>query len=131
MNYTETTGLISDNKIFLYIDIKGKISPDPLWPSVFTNHDGLNNLARGSPKEHFCQIILKSVNWFLTRRFLKIFSFGCHSKWIPNLRTSFSQYHPRSNPVKICYNWLNGLGDVVKKIVDRLMVRRTATTDGE
>ena len=31
----------------------------------------MNNLGRGSPKEHFCKIILKSVQWFLTRRFLK------------------------------------------------------------
>ena len=37
------------------------------------NHDRLNNLGRGSPKEHFCQVILKSVQWFLTKRFLKFF----------------------------------------------------------
>ena len=30
----------------------------------------LNNLCRGSPKKHSCQVILKSVHWFLTRRFL-------------------------------------------------------------
>ena len=30
---------------------------------------GLNNLGRGSPKEHFCKIILKLVQWFLTRNF--------------------------------------------------------------
>ena len=36
-----------------------------------TNHDGLNNLGRGSPKEHVCRVILKSGQWFLTRRFLK------------------------------------------------------------
>ena len=36
-----------------------------------TNHDGLNNLGRGSPKKHFCKLILKSVQWFLTRWFLK------------------------------------------------------------
>ena len=34
-----------------------------------TNHDGLNNLGRGSPRKHFCQGILKSVFCFLTRRF--------------------------------------------------------------
>ena len=48
-----------------------KISPTPLGPCFFTNHDGLNNLGRGSPKKHFCKIILKSVRLFLTRRFLK------------------------------------------------------------
>ena len=36
-----------------------------------TNPNGLNNLGRGSLKEHFCKIIWKSVQWFLTRRFFK------------------------------------------------------------
>ena len=55
----------------------------------FDEHDGLNNLGRGSPKEHFCYNILKLVQWFLTRRVLKFFSFGCldnqNPAWIPNL----------------------------------------------
>ena len=41
------------------------------WPCFLTNPNGLNNIATGSPKEHFCKIILKSVCWFRTRRFLK------------------------------------------------------------
>ena len=49
----------------------GKISPAPWRPCFLTNPNGLNNLGRGSPKEHFCKIILKSVQWFLTRRFFK------------------------------------------------------------
>ena len=57
---------------FLYRYI-GKISPAPWWPCFLTNPNGLNNLDRGSPKEHFCKIILKSVQWFRTRRFLKVF----------------------------------------------------------
>ena len=32
----------------------------------------LNNFGRRSPKEHLCQISLKSGQYFLTRRFLKI-----------------------------------------------------------
>ena len=59
-------------KSFLYRYI-GKISPAPWWPCFLTNPNGLNNLGRGSPKEHFCKIILKSVQWFRTRRFLKVF----------------------------------------------------------
>ena len=55
---------------FLYRYI-GKISPTPWRPCFLTNPNGLNNLSRGSPKAHFCKIILKSVQWFLTRRFLK------------------------------------------------------------
>ena len=35
----------------------------------FDDHDYLNNLARGSPRKHFCQVIMKSVQWFLTRKF--------------------------------------------------------------
>ena len=38
-----------------------------MFKKDMTNHDGLNNLRRGYPKKHFCQIILKSVQWFLTR----------------------------------------------------------------
>ena len=55
---------------FLY-RYKGKISPAPLAAMFLTNPNGLNNLCRGSSKEQFCKIILKSVQWFLTRRFLK------------------------------------------------------------
>ena len=35
------------------------------------NHDSLNDLGRGSPEKHSYQVILKSVHWFLTRRFCK------------------------------------------------------------
>ena len=49
----------------------GKISSAHWRPCFLTNPNSLNNLGRGSPKEHFCKIILKSVQWFLTRRFLK------------------------------------------------------------
>ena len=63
----------SDKKIFkvFYIDYIGKISPAPWRPWFLTNPNGLNNLGRGSPKEHFCKILWKSVQWFRTRRFLK------------------------------------------------------------
>ena len=74
-NYIEIGPVVSDKKIFssfLYRYI-GKISPAPWWPCFLTNPNGLNNLGRGSPKEHFCKIILKSVQWFRTRRFLKVF----------------------------------------------------------
>ena len=61
-----------DNLSFLYRYI-GKISPAPWRPCFLTNPNGLNNLGRGSPKKTFCKIILKSVQWFLTRRFFKVF----------------------------------------------------------
>ena len=72
-NYMEIGSVISDKNIFssfLYRYI-GKISPAPLRPCFLTNPNGLNNLGRGSSKKHFCKIIWKSVQWFLTRRFFK------------------------------------------------------------
>ena len=59
-----------DFYIFQYM---GKISLTPWQPCFLTNLNGLNNLGRGSTIEHFCKIILKSVQWFRTRRFLKFF----------------------------------------------------------
>ena len=66
----EISPAVSDKKIFkvFYID-SGHF--------FLTNPNGLNNLGRGSPKENFCKITLKSVQWFLTRRFLK-FSIKIH-----------------------------------------------------
>ena len=72
-NYIEIGLVVSDKKSFkvFYIDYIGKISPAPWRPCFLTNPNGLSNLGRRSSKEHFCKIILKSVQWFLTRRFLK------------------------------------------------------------
>ena len=43
-------------------------SPEPcLW----TDHSFMNNIWKGSPKDHSCEIILKSDQPFLRRRFLK------------------------------------------------------------
>ena len=79
-NYMEIGPLVSDKKIFkvFYRKIRRfskfsikKISPAPWRPCFLTNPNSLNNLGIGSPKEHFCKIILKSVQWFRTRRFLK------------------------------------------------------------
>ena len=55
---------------FLYRYIV-KISPAPLQSWFLSNHDCLNNLGRGSPKEQSYQVILKSIKWFLTRIFFK------------------------------------------------------------
>ena len=72
-NYIEISPVVSDKKIFkvFYIDYIGKISTAPWRPCFLTNPYGLNNLGRESSKEHFCKIILKSVQCFRTRRFLK------------------------------------------------------------
>ena len=47
------------------------------------NHDSLNKLGRGSQKEPSCQVILKSVQWCLTRRFLNFFLFRYIGKISP------------------------------------------------
>ena len=72
-NYIAIDPVVSDKKIFLSFLYRyiGKIIPAPWRPFFLTNPNGLNNLGRGSPKEHFCKIIWKSVQWFLTRRFFK------------------------------------------------------------
>ena len=72
-NYIAIDPVVSDKKIFLSFLYRyiGKISPAPWQPCFLTNPNGWNNLCRGSPKEHFCKIIWKSVQWFLTRRFFK------------------------------------------------------------
>ena len=49
------------------------ISPAPWCPCFLKSHDGSNNLSRKSSKEQFCHITLKSVQCFLTRRFLVIY----------------------------------------------------------
>ena len=72
-SYIAIGPVVSDKKIFLSFLYRyiGKMSPVPWRPCFLTNPNGLNNLGRESPKEHFCKIILKSVQWFLTRRFFK------------------------------------------------------------
>ena len=68
-SYIEIGPVVSDKKSFLYRYI-GKISPTPWGPCFLTNHDSLNNLDRGLHKKHSCNVIFKSVQWFLTRRSL-------------------------------------------------------------
>ena len=47
------------------------MGPAPWRPCFLTDRNNLNNFGRESPKEHLCEIINKSGQWFLTRRFLK------------------------------------------------------------
>ena len=66
-NYMEISPVVSDKKIFkVFYMIYRENKPRPWRPCFLTNPNGLNNLATGSPKEHFCKIILKSVQWFRT-----------------------------------------------------------------
>ena len=57
MKYIEICLVVSNKifKSFLYRYVK-KIIPVPWRLCVFTNYDGLENLDRGSPKEHFAKL---------------------------------------------------------------------------
>ena len=111
--------MVSDKKIFkvFYIDYIGKISPAPWRPCFLTNPNGLNSLGRGSPKEHFCKNICKSVHWFLTRRFFKflvkksIFS-SCDldMQWTGTIWTTLKEDQPRIIPAKFRQIPISGLG---------------------
>ena len=46
-------------------------SPHSPEPFLWTDQNFANNFWKGSPKEHSCEIILKSDQRFLRRRFLK------------------------------------------------------------
>ena len=39
-----------------------------------TEQNGLSNFGRGFPKEHSCEMTVKSVHWFSSRSCLKFFS---------------------------------------------------------
>ena len=43
------------------------------WPSCSTEPSCLSNFGRGSPKEHACKIISKSIHWFRRRSRSKVF----------------------------------------------------------
>ena len=96
-------GPVVSDKIFLSFLYRyiGKISPAPWRPCFFTNPNGLNNLGRRSPKEHFCKIIWKSVQWFLTRRFFLSFLYRYIGKISPAPRRPCFLTNP---------NGLNNLG---------------------
>ena len=68
----QSSGFWQEDFLKFSILIYRENKPRPPWQLCFlTNPNGLNNLGRGSPKEHFYQIISQSVQWFLTRRFFK------------------------------------------------------------
>ena len=46
-------------------------SPHSPEPCLWTDQNFAKNVRKGSPKEHSCEIISKSGQWFLRRRFFK------------------------------------------------------------
>ena len=104
-----------------------KISPAPWWPCFLTNPNGLNNPGTGSPRGHFCKIILKSVQWFRTRRFLK-FSIQIYRENKPRplvamffwrilmAWTILQQDHQRNIFAKLYWNRPSGLDKKIFKV---------------
>ena len=78
-----------------------------------------NNFGRGSPKEHFCEIILKSGHWPMRKCHLKVFSIfssGGHIvQWSKTILAILVEGHP-SNISVIFFNRAIGLGgDVIRR----------------
>ena len=46
--------------------------PNPYSSCLLTNQDGLNKFCRGSPKEHFCESILKSNHILQDKTIFKV-----------------------------------------------------------
>ena len=83
-----------ENFQIFWIDIQEN-KPYTLAAIFKTNCDGMNNLDRVLPKENFCKVILKSVQSFLIRSFLKFSNIDTQGKqeghdgpvlltWLPN-----------------------------------------------
>ena len=90
-------------------------SPHSPEPCFWANQT--NEFWKGSPKEHSCEIILKSDQRFQRRRFLKNCLKNSNSlPWQPeflmesNSVTIFEEDLPRNIPAKFGPNWPNGLG---------------------
>ena len=83
----------------------------PLVAMFLMNHDGQkNNLGRGSPKEHFYQIILKSVQWFLTRRFFKVYKYIgkiSHGPWSHDSLNNLGRGSPKEHFCKIILKYVH------------------------
>ena len=80
------------------------------------------NFKKGSPKEHSCEIISKSDQRFLRRRFFKNFFMSVYVQKAPIhqshvygrikiLRTHFKKGHTRNIPVKLFQNLTCGFGE--------------------
>ena len=72
-NYFKIWPAVSEKKIFLRISscTYSARSPYSPKPCLWTDQNFANNFWKGSPKEHSCEIILKSDQPFLRRRFFK------------------------------------------------------------
>ena len=90
-------------------------SPHSPEPCLWTDQNFANNVWKGSPEEHSCEIISKSDPQFQRRRFFKQFLHVCIVKEAPIhqshvygrikiSRTVFENGHPRNISVKLFQN---------------------------
>ena len=64
-----------------------------LWqPSCSTERNGLSNFGRGSPKEHSCEIISKSVNDLAEEVVKSLFLFIALAAILFDIAESFEQF---------------------------------------
>ena len=61
-----------------------------------------SNFGRGSPKEHFCEIILKSGHWSRRRCYLKVFLFLALAAFCSVERNNFSNFDRGSPKGHFC-----------------------------
>ena len=106
--------LLSEKNLQEFQCLYSASSPHSLMPCLLTDQNFCEQFLKGSPKEHFCEIISKSDKWF-QRRILKNFSEvhtvqkasphgGYVFRRIKISRTLFEKGHPRNNPVKLFQN---------------------------
>ena len=62
--------------------------------------NGFSTFGRGSPKEYFCEIILKSVHWSSRRCHLQVFIFSSGGHFVQ--RNDFSNFVRRSPKEHFC-----------------------------
>ena len=76
-----------------------------LVANLFSVEENFYNFGKESPKEHFCEIILKSVHWSRMRCHLKAFSIfssgGYFVQWNKTILAILVGGHPRNISVKL------------------------------
>ena len=78
-------------------------------PFCSAEWNDFSNFGRRSPKEHFCEIILKSVHWSRRQCHLKVFSiFGSGSQtfqWSGTILAILVEGHPSNISVLKSVHW--------------------------
>ena len=68
---------------------------------LFSEANDFSNFGRGSPKKHFCGIILKSVHWSRIKDFLFLALTAIFCSVDRKILASLVEGHPRNISVKL------------------------------